>query len=234
MPCLPRFLPSAFYGSGGRDLMPALAGQAMNDWTPRGIQRATAGLEGLGAYAIGGPALAALDVASSSPRLMGETAYKYGQLANALTQVALKREFSYVFDEHKYPGVPDITLHEITDQAFIIGDIPVIPILVWHLKMPVLGFRFGAFTYITDANRIDDTEQQKIRGSEILVLNALRKEKHLSHFTLQEAIEMSQSLAVSQTYFTHISHQLGKHQQVAAELPKGIQLAFDNQVINCN
>ena len=154
--------------------------------------------------------------------------------ANALTQVALKREFSYVFDEHKYPGVPDITLHEITDQAFIIGDIPVIPILVWHLKMPVLGFRFGAFTYITDANRIDDTEQQKIRGSEILVLNALRKEKHLSHFTLQEAIEMSQSLAVSQTYFTHISHQLGKHQQVAAESPKGIQLAFDNQVINCN
>jgi len=154
--------------------------------------------------------------------------------ANALTQVALKREFSYVFDEYKYPGVPDISLHEITAEAFLIGDIPVIPILVWHLKMPVLGFRFGAFTYITDANRIDDIEQQKIRGSEILVLNALRKEKHLSHFTLQEAIEMSQSLAVSQTYFTHISHQLGKHQQVAAELPKGIQLAFDNQVINCN
>ena len=147
--------------------------------------------------------------------------------ANELTQRALKREFAYMFDEQKYPGVPSINLNTINDKPFVVGDIPVIPILVYHLNMPVLGFRFGNFTYITDANRIDDGELAKITGSDTLVLNALRKKKHISHFTLDEAIELSQKLKIPQAYFTHISHQLGLHDEINSGLPNGIQLAFD-------
>ena len=151
--------------------------------------------------------------------------------ANELTQLALKKEFSYIFAENKYPGVPEINMHSIDSVAFVVGDIPVIPIYVWHLKMPVLGFRFGNFTYITDANRIDESEMQKIMGSDILVLNALRKEKHVSHFTLNEAIQKVHELKIPNAYFTHISHQLGKHETVNKELPNGIQLAHDGLMI---
>lgn len=154
--------------------------------------------------------------------------------ANTLTQNALKKEFGYIFEDFKYPGVPDINLHEIPKELFFIGDIPVLPINVWHLKMPVLGFRFGDFTYITDANLIEDAELEKIKKSKTLVLNALRKEKHLSHFTLDEAIAVSQSLNIPQTYFTHISHQLGFHQNINKELPKNIELAYDGMELNCN
>ncbi len=149
--------------------------------------------------------------------------------ANELTQTALKREFSYVFAEQKYPGIPEISLHEIPDETFLIGDIPVTPIRVWHLKMPVLGFRFGPFTYITDANRIEEAELQKVRGSSAMVLNALRHEKHISHFTLNEAIALVQELGVPEAYFTHISHQLGKQADINPSLPPGIQLAYDSQ-----
>lgn len=154
--------------------------------------------------------------------------------ANKLTQNALKKEFGYIFEDFKYPGVPDVNLHEIPEELFFIGDIPVLPIKVWHLKMPVLGFRFGDFTYITDANLIEEAELEKIKNSKILVLNALRKEKHLSHFTLDEAIAVSQSLNIPQTYFTHISHQLGFHQNINKELPEHIELAYDGMEINCN
>lgn len=153
--------------------------------------------------------------------------------ANEITQKALKKEFSYIFDDHKYPGVPEINLHDIQDTTFFIGDIPVTAISVWHYKMPVLGFRFGDFTYITDANRIEEQELLKIIGSKILVLNALRKEKHLSHFTIQEATDVAKQTKVPQTYFTHISHQLGKHAEINKELPDGIQLAYDFQEIFC-
>jgi phosphoribosyl 1,2-cyclic phosphate phosphodiesterase len=153
--------------------------------------------------------------------------------ANQLTQNALKREFHYAFTAQRYPGIPEINLHKIPDTTFLIGDIPVTPIWVWHLKMPVLGFRFGNFTYITDANRIEPEEMKKIEGSNIMVLNALRKEKHLSHYTLQEAIDVVDALKVPTVYFTHISHQLGKHADVSTELPIGKQLAFDGLVINC-
>jgi phosphoribosyl 1,2-cyclic phosphate phosphodiesterase len=153
--------------------------------------------------------------------------------ANELTQQALQKEFSYIFAEHKYPGIPDVDLHSIPADSFHIGDIPVTPIQVWHLHMPVLGFRFGDFTYITDANRIEPSELEKIKGSKVLVVNALRKEKHLSHFTLQEAMSLVQTLAVPQAYFTHISHQLGTHERVSAELPEGISLAYDGLRIFC-
>lgn len=148
--------------------------------------------------------------------------------ANSLTEEAIKREFAYAFSDKKYPGIPNLNLNTIDEKPFVIGDIPVIPILVWHLKMPVLGFRFGSFTYITDANRIDEDEKEKIKGSESLVLNALRKEPHISHFTLDEAIAMTQELGASHGYFTHISHQLGRHDSINANLPAGIQLAYDS------
>lgn len=147
--------------------------------------------------------------------------------ANALTQKELQREFPYIFAEKKYPGVPSINLHTIEDEPFMVGDIPVIPITVHHLNMPVLGFRFGSFTYITDANRIDDDQKEKIRGSKVLVLNALRKEAHISHFNLDGAVNLVNELHIPQAYFTHISHQLGLHHKINEELPLNIQLAFD-------
>jgi phosphoribosyl 1,2-cyclic phosphate phosphodiesterase len=152
--------------------------------------------------------------------------------ANTLTQNALKNEFHYVFAEHKYPGIPDIILNDINEAVFMVGDIPVQPIKVWHLHMPVLGFRFGNFTYITDANRINDEEKEKIKGSEILVLNALRKKKHISHFNLAEAVEMADELKIPQAYFTHISHQLGRHAAVTHALPVSRTLAYDMQQLS--
>jgi len=147
--------------------------------------------------------------------------------ANKLTEEALRREFYYIFSEKKYSGIPEIKLHAITDKPFVVGDIPVIPILVYHLRMPVLAFRFGNFTYITDANRIDDEEKGKIKGSKVLVVNALRKKEHISHFTLQEAIDLVEELKIPSAYFTHISHQLGLHDEINNELPPNIHLAYD-------
>jgi phosphoribosyl 1,2-cyclic phosphate phosphodiesterase len=147
--------------------------------------------------------------------------------ATEMTQEVVIREFPYAFTDFRYPGVPEIRLNTIAMEPFAVGDIDVMPIQVWHLKMPVLAFRFGDFTYITDANRIDPPEMEKIKGSKILVLNALRKEKHISHFNLSEAIDLVRELRVPQAYFTHISHQLGKHADVQAELPPGMGLGFD-------
>ncbi len=152
--------------------------------------------------------------------------------ANELTTEAVKREFGYAFDENKYPGVPEINLNHISAEEFMIGDIPVIPILVWHHRMPVLGFRFGKFTYITDANRIDEKEKEKIIGSDTIILNALRKQEHISHFSLSQAIEMVNELKIPTAYFTHISHQLGLHEEVENELPANIHLAYDGLVLN--
>ncbi len=147
--------------------------------------------------------------------------------ANTLTEEALRRDFYYAFAENKYPGVPEIELITIDLTPFVIGDIPVTPILAWHHKMPVYGFRFGNFTYITDANRVEEHEKEKIKGSHILVVNALRKEKHISHFTLDEAVALVEQLNIPEAYFTHISHQLGFHQHISAALPQHINLAYD-------
>jgi phosphoribosyl 1,2-cyclic phosphate phosphodiesterase len=147
--------------------------------------------------------------------------------ANEMTEEVLIREFPYAFSEKRYPGVPEIRLNTIDSDPFFVGDLEIIPIQVWHLRMPVLGFRFGNFTYITDANRIDDAEMDKIRGTEILVVNALRHQKHISHFNLEEAIALTESLGSPETYFTHISHQLGKHADVEASLPDHVHLAYD-------
>jgi phosphoribosyl 1,2-cyclic phosphate phosphodiesterase len=147
--------------------------------------------------------------------------------ANEMTQEVIIREFPYAFADTRYPGVPEIKLNTIATEPFIVGDIPVTPVLVWHMKMPVLGFRFGNFTYITDANRVDETEKEKIKGSEIIVLNALRKEKHISHFNLDEAIHLVNELQIPNAWFTHISHQLGLNAAINDSLPAGTQLAYD-------
>lgn len=146
---------------------------------------------------------------------------------NAISIEGVKRELPYAFDGTDYPGIPGFDLHEIGSEPFTIGDIPVQPIKVWHHRMPVYGYRFGNFTYITDANRIEEPEKEKIRGCDIVVLNTLRKEPHISHFTLQQAIDLSRELEVKQQYFTHISHQLGTHDALNKELPGNMRLAWD-------
>ena len=147
--------------------------------------------------------------------------------ANYLTEEALRRDFYYAFSDKRYPGVPEINLNVIDDKPFRIGDMEIVPVEVWHMKMPVLGFRFGRFTYITDANRLEEEAKEKVRGSEVIVINALRREKHISHFNLQEAVELVNELEIPRAYFTHISHQLGLHEKISRELPKGIELAYD-------
>ena len=160
-------------------------------------------------------------------------AYNYRQqrpidiYADALTEEAVRRDFYYAFADTRYPGIPELEMHSITLESFVVGDIPVTPVQVWHLKMPVMGFRLGDFTYITDANRVEESEKAKIRGSQVLVLNALRREAHISHFTLQQAIDLVQELEIPTAYFTHISHQLGLHAEVEKELPPGMHLAYD-------
>lgn len=144
------------------------------------------------------------------------------------TWQVIKREFPYAFGSNKYPGVPDFQEFTIrSDEDFMIGDIKIQPILVWHHQMPVMGFRMGDITYITDANRIDEEEMEKIRGSKVFILNALRRTKHISHFSLAEAIEIARKVHAEQTFFTHISHALGEHAIVNRELPEGMELAWD-------
>lgn len=144
-------------------------------------------------------------------------------------QQALKREFIYIFDNAGYPGIPQINLHTIRkEDVFHIGSLAVTPIEVLHYKLPVLGFRIGDFTYITDAKTIAPEEVEKIRGTKTLVINALQKQTHISHFTFDEAIAFAQSIGAEKTYFTHISHRLGKHHIISQELPDGIELAYDS------
>ena len=151
--------------------------------------------------------------------------------ANAATNAAVKRMFHYAFSEHKYPGVPELELHTVENAAFEAQGIDVLPVQVMHHVMPVLGFRIGGFAYITDAKTISATEKEKLKGLDVLVLNALRKKTHLSHLNLSEAIELVQELGPKMAYFTHISHLLGEHEAVSKELPPHIQLAYDGMVV---
>ncbi len=152
--------------------------------------------------------------------------------ANLAVQDALRREFHYIFSDFKYPGIPLLNIHTIGNEQFSIGDIELTPIEVMHYKLLVLGFRIKDFTYITDAKTVSESEQEKLKGTKILVINALQKEKHISHFTLTEAIDFAQKIGAEKTYFTHISHKLGKHQDISKELPEGIELAYDGLVLD--
>lgn len=144
-------------------------------------------------------------------------------------QIALQREFHYVFSGIQYPGIPKIKLHLIDgDTPFFIDGVEFRPVKVFHHKLPVLGFRIGDFTYITDANNIPDAEKVKIRGSRVLVLNALRSRHHLSHFTLEQAVSLMEELKPEKGFFTHISHQLGLHDAVEKGLPDFVKIAYDS------
>lgn len=152
--------------------------------------------------------------------------------ASNRVQNTLKSEFHYAFSDFKYPGVPLINLIDINNEPFKVAGLEIIPIEVKHYLLPVLGFRIRDFTYITDAKTISQTEREKIKGSKVLVVNALQKESHISHFTLDEAIAFAQEMQIEQTYFTHISHKLGKHEDISKGLPDGIFLAYDGLVLD--
>jgi phosphoribosyl 1,2-cyclic phosphate phosphodiesterase len=153
---------------------------------------------------------------------------KYMQVyARANVIKHLEREFYYAFGEHKYPGAPDINLNEITNASFEVEGITIIPIEAYHYKLPVFGFRIGDFTYLTDTNFISEEEQEKIKGSKVIVLNGLQREYHISHFTLAQSIELLEKWKPEKAYLTHISHRLGLHSEVEKELPSWIRLAYD-------
>lgn len=151
--------------------------------------------------------------------------------ATERVQEALKREFQYIFSDVKYHGLPQINLHTLTGESFAIGENTIIPFEVMHYKLPILGYRIGDFTYITDAKTISEASLEKIKGTKVLVLNALQKEDHISHLTFSEAIEMANKIGAEMTYFTHISHNLGLHEEVSKELPDHIKLAYDGLTI---
>lgn len=148
------------------------------------------------------------------------------------THQALQREFYYAFTEFKYPGVPRLELETIrSGEEFAINDHSIMPIEVMHHKMPVLGFRFGEFAYITDAKTISNESRDLLEGVRILVLNALQEEPHISHFTKEEALTFAREIGAEKTYLTHISHRFGKHEAVEASLPKDVHLAYDGLVL---
>ncbi|HCC71161.1 MAG TPA: MBL fold metallo-hydrolase [Bacteroidales bacterium] len=147
-------------------------------------------------------------------------------------QQAVKREYPYVFSENKYPGVPQMNLINIDEDPFRIGNIKILPVKVHHYRLPVYGFRINDFAYITDANYISEENKKKLIGVKYLVINALRKEKHLSHFNLREAIELINEVSPRKGYITHISHQMGLHSEISKELPASVELAYDELAID--
>jgi len=147
--------------------------------------------------------------------------------AEERVQKVIKSEFFYSFGENKYPGVPRINLKNLSLEPFKIKDVTIIPIQVFHYKLPVFGFRIGDFSYITDANYISEEEKEKLHGTKYLIINALRKRKHISHYSLSESLELIKELSPKRAYITHISHQMGLHHDINEELPHGISLAYD-------
>lgn len=139
----------------------------------------------------------------------------------------LKRDYAYMFAENKYPGVASVALHEIENKPFSVNDVEVIPIEVMHYKLPVYGFRVGNMAYITDAKTIADAEREKLKNLDVLVVNALQKKPHISHFTLDEAVEFIAEITPKRAFITHVGHYMGLHKEVQNELPENIYLAYD-------
>jgi phosphoribosyl 1,2-cyclic phosphate phosphodiesterase len=151
---------------------------------------------------------------------------------NYEAKIALLRDYKYIFEYHQYPGLPEADLHEVGDKPFEAAGETVIPIQAMHKDLPILGYRIGAFAYITDANHIDPEELDKLNGLKVLVINALRKEKHFSHYSLPEALEVIEKLKPEHAYITHISHEMGLHAEVSEQLPPRVSLAFDGLEVN--
>ncbi|MBO4281928.1 MAG: MBL fold metallo-hydrolase [Bacteroidales bacterium] len=147
--------------------------------------------------------------------------------ANRRTCKAVRNEFAYAFVHHKYPGVPQLTLHEVESEAFETQGIHIQPIQVLHMELPVLGYRIADMAYITDASFIAESELEKLHGLKVLVLDVLRKEKHYSHFCLEEGLALVERLRPERAYFTHIAHSMGRYAEVEPELPPHVHLAYD-------
>ena len=143
------------------------------------------------------------------------------------TMEAIHKDYDYAFTEFRYPGVPEMNIHVIGEEPFRIDDIEVLPITVMHYRLPITAFRIENFAYVTDANFIPEESMKKLEEVEYLVINALRKEPHLSHFTLGQALDVVKRLNVKQAYITHIGHQMGLHEEVLKELPDNVKLAHD-------
>ena len=140
---------------------------------------------------------------------------------------AIVTEFPYIFSASRYFGAPQLTIHSILNDPFTICDVEFIPITVMHDKLPVTGFRVGDFTYITDASSIPEEEKEKIRGSRVIVLNALRNSKHVSHLSVSEAVALVNEFKPEAAYLTHMSHFIGLHEEVNLRLPEPVKLAYD-------
>ncbi|WP_240925027.1 MBL fold metallo-hydrolase [Maribellus sediminis] len=147
--------------------------------------------------------------------------------AEKRVQEAIRRIFNYVFAEYKYPGIPKMHLRNVDDRVFAIDGVEITPIRCYHHKLPVYGYRIGDLTYITDTNSIPDEEIEKIKGSKILIINTLRKEQHISHFNLEEALAVIEEVQPEKAYLTHISHAFGLHAQIENELPENVFMAYD-------
>ena len=147
--------------------------------------------------------------------------------AEARVQEAIKRVFNYVFARYRYPGIPQMNLHLVENKPFEIEGVSIIPIRGFHYKLPVFGYRIGKFAYLTDINFLEEEEKLKLYGLDILIVNALRKEKHISHYNLEEAIQLIEELKPRKAYLTHISHLMGLHDEVQEELPENVFLGYD-------
>ena len=147
---------------------------------------------------------------------------------NKEARVTIERDYHYIFDYHQFPGLPEANIHELTgDERFGLGSVEVVAIKAMHKDLPVLGYRIGKLGYVTDANRIESEERAKLEGVEVLVINALRKTKHFSHFCLPEALEVIETLSPREAYITHVSHEMGLYADVSKELPPHVQIAYD-------
>ncbi len=154
--------------------------------------------------------------------------------AEERVQKAVRREFSYVFAEYQYPGIPRMRLNTIQGFPFNVKEVEIIPVRVRHMHLEIYGFRIGNFAYLTDANYIPEESKEKLIGIKYLVINALRKEKHISHFSLREAIDFIREISPKRAFLTHISHQMGVYKHVEKELPAGIMLAYDGLKMICD
>ncbi len=153
--------------------------------------------------------------------------------AEERVQQAIKRVFHYVFAKFKYPGIPQMNLHTVENAPFIINNVEVTPIRAYHYKLPVYGYRVGNMAYLTDINSIDESEKQKLAGLDILIVNALRIEKHISHFNLEEALNLINEVKPKTAYLTHLSHLLGRHDEIQQILPDNVFLAYDGLELSC-
>jgi phosphoribosyl 1,2-cyclic phosphate phosphodiesterase len=146
---------------------------------------------------------------------------------------AVRKEYAYVFSEFQYPGIPRMRLNAIDDRSFVIKGVEIVPVRAFHYRLPLYGFRTGNFAYITDANYIPEESKERLYGVKYLVINALRKEKHISHFSLREAMDFIREISPKKAFITHISHQMGCYADVSKELPPEIMLAYDGLSIQC-